>query len=150
MPYICLLVPHLVLTEACLQRSFQQDAWPTKVMTEASPAKTQRSSKALRKTEETHPQGFLAGQAQPLTPTGGSQGGRRRCHLRNTFPPGNAYAHCPLGKEERAPLASLRRGRRPRLSLISGWAQASLGGGRVVQAQFQLRVGSGPWNSDRI
>lgn len=41
------------------------------------------------------------GQAQPLTPTDGSPGGRRRCHLHSTFPPDNGCAHCLLGKKER-------------------------------------------------
>lgn len=149
-PLHLLPVTHLVLTQTCLQRTCQQDALACQGNDWAASAKTQRSSKALRKTQETHLQGSLAGQVQPPTPTGGNQGGRRRCHLRNTFPPGNGCAHCPLGEEERAQLASLSRGRRPRLSLISGRPQASLGGGRDVQAQFQLRVGSGPWKVDTI
>lgn len=62
----------------------------------------------------THPQAFLAGQAQPLTPTDGSPGGRRRCHPHSTFPPGNGCAHCLLGKKERGTAGKAGGGGAPR------------------------------------
>lgn len=81
----------------------------------------------------THPQGFLGGQARPPTPIDDSQGGRRRCHLHSTFPPGNGCARCPLGKEERG---------------IVG--KPGGGGGGMLCRELQLRVGQGPWQAGMI